>query len=264
VLFLLVVFVSSMLLLFSYSLRLESSAQLLAPFDWATWQTFLTTPYNWQVVWTTLKIALEVVAFTLMVAYPTAWCMARMKRGVRLIIVVAVVFSPVLVSVVVRSYGWMLILAPSGLLSQISPVPLLYHEAGVVISLVHVVLPFAVFPILSVMGNLPADLSEAAADLGAAPFRRFRKVILPLTLPGVVSAAQIVFALTVSAFATPAILGGGRVQVLSQQIYSNISQLRWPLAAVESIVLLVIALVILMIFNQLNRRIDSSRKVVSS
>ncbi|GHH71907.1 polyamine ABC transporter permease [Streptosporangium violaceochromogenes] len=258
--YLALVFVTAMLLVVSYSTRRESTAALTAPLDLSTWSGYLSDGYYWGVLGTTLRIALEVVVLTLLVAYPTAWLLSRMRRGVRFAAAVLVLFSPVLVSVVVRSYGWILLLADNGPIAAMSPVGLLYHEAGVVIALIHVELPFAVFPLMTVMSGLPGRVLEAAADLGAGPLQRFRRVVLPLSLPGVVAAAQIVFALTVSAFATPALLGGGRVQVLSELIYANIAQLSWPLAAVQAIVLLAVSLTVLATFNVLNRRVEAGRR----
>lgn len=258
--YLLLVFVTAMLLVVSYSLRHESTAALVAPVDMSTWAGYLSDGYYWGVLGTTLRIALEVVVLTLLVAYPTAWLLSRMRRGVRFAAAVLVLFSPVLVSVVVRSYGWILLLADNGPIAAVSPVDLLYHEAGVVIALVHVELPFAVFPLMTVMAGLPNRVLEAAADLGAGPVRRFLRVVLPLTLPGVVAAAQIVFALSISAFATPALLGGGRVQVLSELIYANIAELNWPLAAVQALVLLAVSLTVLATFNVLNRRVEAGRR----
>uniref|UniRef100_UPI003F8242B3 ABC transporter permease n=1 Tax=Actinosynnema sp. TaxID=1872144 RepID=UPI003F8242B3 len=177
--------------------------------------------------------------------------------------VLFVVFSPILVSVVVRSYGWAMLLRPGGVFGDAFD-GWLYHEPGVIVALVHVELPFALFAILASVRSVPADLAPAAADLGAGPVRRFTKVLLPLTLPGVLSGAQLVFALTISAFATPALLGGGRVTVLAQTIYQNIQQLAWPLAAVQAVVLLALTLVVLTAFTLLTRLAPGRSRAVAS
>jgi putative spermidine/putrescine transport system permease protein len=257
VMFLVLMLISSLLLMVSYSLRAKQTAALFAPFSLSTWHALFSQPFNLDVLRTTLELSLVVDLFTVVLAYPVAWCISRMRRGARTFAAVVIVFSPIFVSVVVRSYGWMLLLGGTGLIGRYSPVPLLYHAPGVIIALVHVELPFAVFPILSNMVNLRPELLDAAADLGAGPLLRFRRVLLPATLPGLVAAVQIVFALTVSAFATPALLGGGRVNVLSEAIYDDISQLEWPLAAVEALVLVAMALVVLVLFNRLGRRINA-------
>jgi len=255
--FLVLMLVSSLLLMVSYSLRTSQTTALFAPFSLSTWHVFFAQSFNLNVLWTTLEVSLIVDVVTVLLAYPTAWCLSRMRRGLRLSAALLLVFSPIFVSVVVRSYGWMLLLSDNGLIGRYSPVPLLYHAPGVIIALVHVELPFGVFPLLSNMTNMRHEQLQAAADLGAGPWLRFRRVLLPATLPGVVAAAQIVFALTVSAFATPALLGGGRVNVLSEDVYNDISQLEWPLAAVEALVLVGVAIAVLLLFGRLRRHVDA-------
>jgi putative spermidine/putrescine transport system permease protein len=126
----------------------------------------------------------------------------------------------------------------------------------VILALVHVELPFAVIPLLAALRTMPPGVLEAAADLGASPWRRLRTVLLPLTMPGIVASVQLVFALTVSAFATPSLLGGGRVSMLAQSVYENIQQLQWPLAAAQALLLLAVSLVVLTLFNRLTRLVD--------
>jgi putative spermidine/putrescine transport system permease protein len=255
VLYLLLVFCSIILLLLSYSFRTERTSRLFAPFDLGTWTRLLDDPYTADVLWTTLRVGAMVAVLAVLIAYPIAWCLLRVRRWWLSGLLMFAVFSPILISVVVRSYGWMLLLAPHGLLHG----PLggwLYHEPGVVLALVHVELPFAIVPLLGSLRSLPEGVLEAAADLGASPWRRLRSILLPLTMPGVIASLQLVFALTVSAFATPSLLGGGRVAVLAQSVYQNIQQLQWPLAAAQALVLLGVALVVLATFNRLGRLAD--------
>jgi putative spermidine/putrescine transport system permease protein len=124
-----------------------------------------------------------------------------------------------------------------------------------------VLLPFTIFPIISVMTQMDPTLKEAANDLGANRLETFRRVTLPLSLPGLISGAQITFVLASSAYATPSILGGGRVQVLPAQIYESIVVLNWPLAAVQAMVLLAISLVIVFVFNQLFKMVYRAPQV---
>jgi putative spermidine/putrescine transport system permease protein len=253
--YLLLVFCSVVLLLISFSFRTQRSSRLFAPFDTGTWSRVLTDSYDLDVLWTTLRVGVLVTVITVLVAYPIAWCLLKVRRWWVTALLGFVVFSPILVSVVVRSYGWMLLLGPGGLLAG----PLhgwLYHEPGVILALVHVELPFAVVPLLAALRTLPPGVLEAAADLGASPWRRLRTVLLPLTAPGIVASVQLVFALTVSAFATPSLLGGGRVSVLAQSVYQNIQQLQWPVAAAQALLLLAVALVVLTLFNRISRLVD--------
>jgi putative spermidine/putrescine transport system permease protein len=143
------------------------------------------------------------------------------------------------------------VLQRAGVVQQ--PVPLIFNMTGIVIAMVHILLPFMVFPILSVLTQLSPDLKEAAMDLGADRWRTFRRVTLPLTLPGVVSGSQIVFTLTLSAFVTPFLMGGGKVQVLSSVIYRDMEAVNLAFASVVAFVMLALAVAILLLSNRLTR-----------
>lgn len=254
-------FLAAMALLLMMSFQESAVAQIATPSTLATWREFLTSGFYWSIVRTTVELGAIVTVLTLLLGYPTAYVLVGIRSRFLVIGSYVILFSPLLVSVVVRSYGWLLLLGEQGFLNQVlRPVPglhppyrLVFNEIGVIIALVHILLPFAVFPILSVLRQLPPGVSEAAADLGAKPWRIWTRVILPLSLPGVVSAAQIVFVLTISAWVTATLLGGGRVQVLGNLIFSSISELNWALGAVASLVLLVVALFALGILGRVSR-----------
>jgi putative spermidine/putrescine transport system permease protein len=188
--------------------------------------------------------------------------MTKIRRPGLILGVTVVLFSPILVSVVVRTYGWLLLLAKDGVVNYVllrtgavaEPVPLIFNMTGIVIAMVHILLPFMVFPILSVLTQLSPDLKEAAMDLGADRWRTFRRVTLPLCLPGIVSGSQIVFTLTLSAFVTPFLMGGGKVQVLSSVIYRDMEAVNLAFASVVAFVMLALAVAILVLSNQLTRQ----------
>ena len=244
------VFGASMVLLLLYSFRSFTSGTIDDSLTTDTWSAILSDSYYWGIVWRTLRLGLITVAVCLAIGYPTAYALARLRRPRLRLLALFVIFSPLLTSVVVRTYGWSLVLGDSGFLNSTlqslglidRPLALLYQFSGVVISLVHILLPFMVLPIYSVLGQVDRSTREAAIDLGATPLRAFTRVTLPLTLQGVVAGSQLVFALSVSAFATPALLGGGRVQVLATRIYQDVGEVDWPGAAVLSWMLLVLAL----------------------
>ncbi|RJQ83048.1 ABC transporter permease [Amycolatopsis panacis] len=250
--YLLLAFVSIVALLVSYSLRTTQTATLFSTFDAGTWSSALSDSYLWSTVGTTLRVGLIVCVLCVVIAYPLAWSLRAMGRGWRVAAMMFVIFSPILVSVVVRSYGWAMLLRTGGPLGGVLD-SWLYHEPGVILALVHVELPFAFFPILAAVRAVPAELGEAAADLGAGAAQRFREVLLPPTVPGLLAGAQLTFTLTISAFATPALLGGGRVSVLAESIYTDIQQLLWPRAAVQAVVLLALTLLVLAAFGLLGR-----------
>jgi putative spermidine/putrescine transport system permease protein len=258
-------FLASLVVLAGYSLDMNSETG--GP-DLRLWKSFLGDGYSWHVIGTSLRLGVIVTLITLVIAYPTACALARLRHRVLAGLAYVILFSPLLMSVVVRSYGWLLLLADRGFVNSllgasplgIGPYRLIYNEIGVTIALVHILLPFAVLPLVSVVLQIPGTYREAALDMGATPFVIFWKVTLPLTVPGIVVAAEIVFALAVSAFVTPSVLGGGRVLVLSRLIYENIGSLEWGLAAVQALVLLGLAVTILVAFERINRSTYSARE----
>jgi putative spermidine/putrescine transport system permease protein len=261
-------FLAALILLFIYSFKDYTSIIIEPGWTIDTWKHFLTSRFYWSIVWETVELGLIVTGVTILIAYPTAWILVQIRSRILSTVCYIVLFSPLLVSVVVRSYGWLLLLGNKGFVNDElvrlpwihAPVQLVFNFTGVAIALIHILLPFAIFPLLSVLRQLPPNVREAAADLGAPPWLAFWRVVLPLTLPGVVAAAQIVFTLTVSAWVTTVLLGGGRVLVVAKLVYDNISNLNWPLGAVESLVLLTITLAALVISGRLNRAIYLGRE----
>jgi putative spermidine/putrescine transport system permease protein len=231
-------------------------------FTWVAWHRFLTDGYYWSVVGTTLNLGVLVTGLSLVIGYPTAYAISKIRRPGWALAAYVMLFAPILVSVVVRTYGWMLLLSKTGAVNYMlrslglidEPIALIFNTTGIVIAMVHILLPFMVFPVMSVIGQLTPDLKEAAMDLGANRWQTFRRVTLPLTLPGVVSGSQIVFTLTISAFVTPFLMGGGKVQILSGLIYRDMEAVNLGFASVVSLLLLVLAVAILVLSNRLVRQ----------
>ena len=261
------VFASAMLLLFSYSAYTFRGGQLTEEVSFLAWQSFFTDAFQWRLVGNTLRLAFSVTAIALVIGYPTAYALTKVRDQRLLLAAYVVIFSPLLVSLVVRIYGWLLILSENGVVNQAllavglirSPLRLVYNDVGVVIALVHILLPFMIFPILSVLLQFDHALREAANDLGAGRLQTFLRVVFPMSLPGVVAGAQIVFTLAISAFVTPELLGGGTVQVLSRAIWFNVVDVNWPLAAVQAVVLLALALTALAVFDVAARSLRAMR-----
>lgn len=226
------------------------------------WKRFLGDGYYWSVVASTLELGLTTTVLTLLVGYPVAYAMTKIRHPGRLLLATILLFSPILVSVVVRTYGWLLLLARNGAVNYTltalgltqQPVSLIFNRTGVVIAMVHILLPFMTFPTLSVLTQISPQLGEAAIDLGASRWQRFRRVTLPLSLPGIISGCQIVFTLTVSAFVTPFLMSGGKVQTLSGVIYRDMEGLDFAFVSVTAFVLLGVSLVILVLSNLIGKR----------
>lgn len=254
-------FVMPMLTFFQYSFYSFERGRLIEGFSFDTYVEFLTDPYYHMVILDTLKMSSITTLVSICIGYPLAYALWRLNRPGLQKWLAVIIFSPILVSVVVRTYGWTVLLSDQGpinwFLQQVllfpEPVRLVFNLTGVVISLTHVFLPFVVFPIFSVMQRIDPNLREAAMDLGAGWWTTFRRITFPLTLPGLVSGAQIAFTLSLGAFVTPQILGGGRILILPLQVYTATTEINWPLAAVGGMALLVLAMAAVLVSNLLLR-----------
>lgn len=256
---LLVIFGASMVELADLGLRPFVEGRIAVGRTLDNVRRFAEDPYSWRVLGSTLRLGAVCAAITVVVGYPLALAVTRVRRPGLRTVCLLMVFSPLLTSVVVRAYGWGVILGDGGVVNQLLltagvidvPVRILYDFPAVVIAMVHVLLPFAIFPLMGVIGQVPRATLLAAQDLGATRTQAFWQVTLPLTCPAVLLTLQLCFALTISAFATPALLGGGRVAVLSGLVYTNVGAVDWPMAAVQSYVLLLVTVLTLLVVGAL-------------
>lgn len=220
-----------------------------------------------QVLFRTLWIAGMTTLVCLLIGYPTAYFVARtrMRRDWLLILIL----TPWLVSVVVRTYGWIVLLGNKGLINGAlmalgivdGPVKLMFNSTGIVIGLVHVFCPFMILAILPVLLHLERAMEEASMSLGAGPFQTFRRVILPLSLPGIVSGVMIVYLLSTGAIITPLLLGGLRERMLGTQIYQEVFQtFNFAKASSMAMILTVAALVVVLPLQWLERRLARNLK----
>lgn len=261
VLLLLLAFVVPIVVLFSYSVYHFNGINIEYRVTFGAYQEFARDPFYWDVLLRSLQLAVVVTGISLLIGFPTAYGMSRIRNNAVLIALYILIFSPLLTSVIIRAFGWLLLLGDSGFVNYVlvalgvlkEPIRLVYNFDGVSIALVHVMLPFTVFPILSVMNQMDPTLKEAANDLGANRWTTFWRVTWPLSLPGLLAGAQTTFVMAISAFATPTILGGGRVMVLPRMIYESIVTRDWPMAAVLGMVLLALSLTLIFFSNQVFR-----------
>lgn len=200
----------------------------------------------------TLLIAAYVAGICLLLGYPVAYFLANASvfwATVGLIFLLL----PFWTSILVRTYGWMVILGRNGIINRFlldvgliqSPLQLINNLTGVLIGMVHVLLPYMVFPLFAIMKRMDHNLLSAAEGLGASRWQVFRRVYFPLTLPGVLAGVTLVFVLSIGFYITPALLGGGKVTMSALLIERQVSQfLDWGFASALSVVLLVVTLLV--------------------
>ena len=219
-----------------------------------------TDDYYHAIFWRTFWISALVTLICVLVGAPEAYVLSRMDKPWRSILLL-VVLAPLLVSVVVRAFGWSMLLGPEGLVNQLvrwSGLPtlkILYTEAAVIIALVHVMLPFMVIPVWTSLQKLDPGVEDAALSLQASHFTTLRRIIFPQVLPGVLSGSLIVFGLSASAFAKPGLLGGRRLKMVATVVYDEyLHELNWPLGAAIAFTLLLANLVVMLSYNRLLER----------
>lgn len=197
-------------------------------------------------LWLTLRLSLETTAICLLIGYPTAYQLSRLSTRTRKLLLIVLLF-PLLLSTVIRAYGWIALLARRGLVNQLLlqtgwsefPVPLLYAEPTVLLGLVSILLPYMVINIASTLVTIDPALGEAAAIHGASPWRTFLRVTLPLSRTGMVSGSVIVFTIAMSTYIISFLLGGPKVKLMGNLIFDFTNSFNWPLGAALSVVLVV-------------------------
>jgi ABC-type spermidine/putrescine transport system permease subunit I len=243
--------VAFMLLAFNLPIVLMLGWSIGAPPDvLAHYGQILERAVYLKVLGNTFRIAAIATLVCVLLGYPLAYWMRSLSPG-RQLLAVALVVLPFWVSILVRTYAWIVILGNDGLVNRSlqglglsgAPVSFLYNQFGVVLGTANVLLPFLVLPLFAAMLKLDDRLLQAAASLGASRRTIFWRVFFPLTLPSLAAGAILVFILTLGFFITPAILGGGRVPMIANMLDLLINRLpRWELAAAISTVLLVLTL----------------------
>jgi putative spermidine/putrescine transport system permease protein len=226
--------------------EVEPTGAMREVYGLATWLKVFSDTFYAELIVNSITVSLGITLLTLVCSYPIALYLHRSSGTWRTILLVLVI-SPLLTSAVVRTYGWIAILSENGLLNNAlgaigaGRLRLMFNKTGVVIGLTEILMPYMILALLAGFGRLDPRVEEAASTLGATPFRVFRRIILPLTLPGIALGCLLCFVLAVSSFITPKLLGGGRVFLLATEIYDQaIVTLNWPLAATLSILILVI------------------------
>ncbi|HEY2926481.1 ABC transporter permease [Piscinibacter sp.] len=257
---LLLPFLAAVLFILRYSVSAESQA--ISGWSLAHYGA-LFEPFFLRSVLLTLKLATVSTLICMALAVPIAMLMAALAQPVWRRVITSLVLLPMILNLLIQSYGWMMVLGPTGVANTVlmqagvidHPLSLLFNEVGVLVGLVQTALPLAVFPVLGAMRVISQEYLEAAGSMGATPWRSFFDVTLPLLKPGLISAASIVFAYNASAFAVPLLLGGRKVQMMGVAIRDMISPMfDWGGAAAAGVALILITLVTMMLATWLATR----------
>lgn len=224
------------------------------------YQRILSDRYYFEVIWTTLRIGLLTTLAALVIGYPLAHWMARIRGRTGYAVLMMTVLMPMLTDVVVRTFAWMALLSDKGVINQTlsglgliaKPLPLMYNEFSIVLGLTHIYVPYMVLTLVGVIGRIDQRLEQAAQNLGASPLRAFVEVTLPLSVPGILAGSLLVFALAISAYVTPILMGGFQIMTLPMLIYQQIAaSFNVGFAAALGMVLLIISLVLVIAYNRI-------------
>ena len=257
--FFIVAFLAPLCVLIGVSLFAEPE---MKTFSAAQYVKFLGDTFNLSILWGTLWLGVKATLLCLLFGYPFAWVAARAPARSQSALIFVVIL-PILTSVVVRTFSWIVILGREGILNKMlvglglasEPVRLLFTEWGVILVLAQVQMPLMVLPLLTTLIRMDPNLADASAALGAGAWRTFWRVTVPLSLPGVIAGCILTYAACVTAFITQTLIGGARLIYMPLHIYQQaVGANNWPFAAAISVIFTVAVLLVVGSLNQLGRR----------
>lgn len=214
----------------------------------------------------TLWLSVETTVFSLLVAYPLAYALVRVQSRALKSFILVVSITPLFLGEIVRTYSWIAVLGNNGFINGAlrklglidSPLNLMFTHLGVLVALVHVTIPIVVLMLATAISHINRDYEKAAQSLGAGPIKTFVTVTLPLSMPGILASITTSFAWTFSAFATPQMIGGGRVPTVSTLVYQlGFSSMNFPLAASLSVMGLAMTAVALSALGLVTKRLKT-------
>ena len=244
---------------------------LFLPIGWLFWFSFIDeagglTFEHYTRIWTegayvaifatTFKISILVTGICLLIGYPLAYCLSQLPSRWAGILLLGVLM-PFWTSVLVRTYAWLVLLQRKGIVNEFlldlgiieQPLRLVHNLTGTVIGMVHIMLPFLVLPLYAAMRSIDGTYVRAAANLGASPTKAFFQIYLPLSMPGLVAGLVLTFILCLGFYITPAVLGGGRVQMIAQRVEASVHLFpTWGPASALGVVLLILT-VLMLVFS---------------
>jgi putative spermidine/putrescine transport system permease protein len=228
--------------------------------------TDLLKPLYARVFFDTVVICFLTAVSTLIVGYPLAYALVRTQSAIIKSILLVIVVTPLFLGEVVRTYSWIIVLGNNGFINSVllnlgiirQPIQFMFTSFGVIVALVHVTMPVMVIMLAAGLSHIDRDYQRAAESLGAGPIRVFLTVTLPLSMPGVVAGVTTAFAWTFSAFATPQLIGGGRVNMISNLVYQlGFSSFNFPFAASLCVAGLALTIVVLSLLRLASRPLEN-------
>ena len=252
-------FVAPLVMLLAMSLSRDADMHALTLANYAK---FFTDPFNYSILWSTLVLGVKATLLCLLFGYPLAWIANRASARWQTVLLFLVIL-PIMTSVVVRTFSWIVILGRQGVLNRIAmglgltsePLRLLFTEPGVVIVLAQVQMPLMVLPILTVMSKLDPNLADASRVLGAGEWRTLWRVTLPLSLPGVIAGALLCFIPIVGEFVIPDLLGSSRNIMIGQAVWTEFFLNKdWPVTCAVAVVLLCLLLAPILVYQRMQSR----------
>jgi putative spermidine/putrescine transport system permease protein len=241
--------------------RFSSTKLYIPDFTWANYGAVLTDPFYLMLMARTIGLGLLVTLISLILGYPLALKIARSGPAMKSALI-AITLSPLLINLVVRTYAWLVLLGDTGVVNRWlqaigligGPLPISGNLISVTIGLVHITLPLMALSLIGILERIDRSLVDAADSLGASRGRIMRRIIFPLSLPGIGAGSLLVFSFTISAFVTPALLGGNRVATISTLIYDKFTfSVNWPVGATLVVVLLVLNIGVVALHGRLFR-----------
>lgn len=242
--------------------RDDPLGMLLPDMTMANYVKVVTDSYYLHVFGNTFAAAIGIALFSLIISYPFAWLMTQARAQNRAFLVWAV-YLPIYASVIMRVFGWMVIIADSGMVNRglltvglvATPIQMINEWSGMTIGLLHRYLPLMIIPLATALSKVEAPILRASANLGAGWWLTWRRVILPISLPGAVAGIQLVFAAVLSDYVIPAMMGSPRFQMLAPAVYYEATtNARWALSGAMGSLVLLLVILFLLTMNMVARR----------
>jgi putative spermidine/putrescine transport system permease protein len=230
----------------------------------APYAAFFNSGFRRTVLWRTVEVAIVTTMLSLVIGFLTAYVISKMPGRAKSVMIVAAVF-PLLTGVVVRSFAWMIILGKNGILNDFliwtgvvsAPLSMLYSEGAVIVAMVYLFVPLMILTLVGVLDNIPKDVIEASISLGASPASTFRQVILPLSVPGLIVGAVLVFTGSFTSYATPQLLGGERQMMMGTFLYQRaMVTFDWVGASTVAAIMVVVTIAIVLVMGRIARKLN--------